>query len=146
MDKIIKCFRNNASLVLIHRTIQGKRFLWRGLDEMKSSVRAVIVEDGNLLFIKLADGLDEGQIHYYVLPGGEAKAIENMFDAIRRHCLNTLNLKVKVHDLLFMRDYKSYQQDGDESYFIRETEHIFLCHIVEKPDDFIHSWIVIKWV
>ena len=34
---------------------------------MKSSVRAVIVEDGKLLCIKLADCLDEGQSHYYVL-------------------------------------------------------------------------------
>lgn len=104
---------------------------------MKSSVRAVIVEEGKLLCIKLADCLDEGRNHYYLLPGGEVKTIENMFDALRRHCLDTLNLKVKVHDLLFVRDFTSYQQSGDESYLIREIEHIFLCHIVEKPDDFI---------
>ena len=42
---------------------------------MKSSVRAVIVEEGKLLCIKLADCLDEGRNHYYLLPGGEVKTI-----------------------------------------------------------------------
>ena len=50
-----------------------------------------------------------------------------MFDAIRRHCLDTLNLKIKVHDLLFVRDYKFYQQSGDESYLISgDRTYIFM--------------------
>lgn len=123
----------------------------RGLSLMRSSVRAVIVEDGKLLCVKLVDCLDEGQIYYYMLPGGEALTIENMLDAVKRHCLNKLNLKVKVHDLLFVRDYESHQYNGHESHLIHETEHIFLCHVVGKQNELIGphpdcNQIGVEWI
>ncbi len=101
---------------------------------MRSLVRAVIVEDGKLLCVKLVDCVDEGQFSYYMLPGGEALK-ESMFDATVRHCMDKLNLKVKVHDLLFVRDYETHRYDGYESHLVHETEHIFLCHVLEKQDE-----------
>ena len=101
---------------------------------MKHSVRAVIVEDGKLLCVKLVDCADDGQF-YYMLPGGEALKIENIFDATARHCLDKVNLKVKVHDLLFVRDYKTQHYNGHESQVVHETEHIFLCHVLQKRDE-----------
>lgn len=102
---------------------------------MRHSVRAVIVEDGKLLCVKLVDCADDGQFYYYMLPGGEALKIENIFDATVRHCLDKVNLKVKVHDLLFVRDYKTQHYNGHELQVVHETEHIFLCHVLQKRDE-----------
>lgn len=101
----------------------------------RTSVRAIIVEDGKLLCVKLVDCTNDGQFYYYMLPGGETLKIENMFDATVRHCLDKVNLKVKVHDLLFVRDYKTHYYDGEKSHLVHETEHIFLCHVLQKRDE-----------
>lgn len=104
-----------------------------GLHLMRSLVRAVIVEDGKLLCLKLSDGVDKEKF-YYMLPGGETLKIENIFDATIRHCLDKVNLNVKIHDLLFIRDYEIHHFDGYQLNQVREIEHIFLCHIIEKKD------------
>ena len=99
---------------------------------MRSSVRAVIVKEGKILCLKLVDCTDEGQVHYYMLPGGEKTQIENMFDAICRHCYEKINAKVKVHDLLFVRDFTEPYYDGNESQLTHAMEHIFLCHMDDE--------------
>ena len=100
---------------------------------MRSLVRAVIVEDGKLLCLRFSDDVDKDTF-YYMLPGGEALKVENIFDATVRHCLDKVNLNVRVHDLLFVRDYEAHRFDGYQSNQVREIEHIFLCHVIEKKD------------
>ena len=86
------------------------------------SVRAVIVKEGKLLCLKV---LDE-QVCYYMLPGGKIGHVEDMFDSIKRHCFEKVNANVKVHDLLFVRDYLSNYEACEHT-----IEHIFVCY----PED-----------
>ena len=81
---------------------------------MRSLVRAVIVEDGKLLCLRFSDDVDKDTF-YYMLPGGEALKVENIFDATVRHCLDKVNLNVRVHDLLFVRDYEAHHFNGYQS-------------------------------
>lgn len=117
---------------------------------MRSLVRAVIVEDGKLLCLRFSDDVDKDTF-YYMLPGGEALKVENIFDATVRHCLDKVNLNVRVHDLLFVRDYEAHRFDGYQSNHVREIEHIFLCHVIEKKDKLFdistdYSQVEVEWI
>jgi ADP-ribose pyrophosphatase YjhB (NUDIX family) len=90
---------------------------------MINSVRAVIVKEGKLLCLKIVDRQAQHPFCYYVLPGGKISHVENMFDSIKRHCFEKVNATVRVHDLLFVRDYLSNCGACEHS-----IEHIFLCH------------------
>ena len=87
---------------------------------MINSVRAVIVKEGKLLCLKIMDRQGEHPFFYYVLPGGKISHVENMFDSIKRHCFEKVNANVRVHDLLFVRDYLSNYETFEHS-----IEHIF---------------------
>lgn len=101
---------------------------------VNSSVRAVIVKEGKLLCLKV---LDE-QVCYYMLPGGKIGHVENMFDSIKRHCFEKINANVKVHDLLFVRDYLSNYEACEHT-----IEHIFVCHPEDETE--IQNGIYPAW-
>ena len=55
-----------------------------------TSAKAVIIKDGKILTIRKKDEFGE----YYVLPGGKQKKYENIMEALKRECMEEVNLEV----------------------------------------------------
>ena len=68
---------------------------------IRNSAKAIIIEDGRLLAIKLTD--EEG--FWYCLPGGGQEPGEPLEAALRRECLEEINCEIEICDLRFVRDY-----------------------------------------
>jgi len=95
---------------------------------IRNSAKAIIIEDGKLLAIKLVD--DEG--FWYCLPGGGQEPGEGLHDALRRECLEEVNAEIVIGDLRFVRDYigKNHEfayYDSD----VHALELMFICHLAE---------------
>ncbi|MFP4351434.1 MAG: NUDIX domain-containing protein [Puniceicoccaceae bacterium] len=93
---------------------------------IRHACRAVILRDGRLLSIKMCDrsGI------FYILPGGGQRHGETMREALRRECLEEINLEVSVGRLLYVREYigrnhsfSKYHRD------FHQVETVFSCSI-----------------
>lgn len=71
---------------------------------VRTSTKAVIIQNNALLVIL---GRGEFGDEYYYLPGGGQEKFETLKDALRRECLEEIDAKVSVGDLIFVRDYIS---------------------------------------
>ena len=71
---------------------------------IRNAVRALIVEDDKMLFIKKS--LPDAGI-YYVLPGGAQEPDETLEQSLQRECLEELGLKMIDRKLLCIREYIS---------------------------------------
>jgi 8-oxo-dGTP diphosphatase len=71
---------------------------------VRTSTKAVIIKGAALLVIL---GRGEAGDEYYYLPGGGQEKFETLEDALKRECLEEIDAKVIVGDLLFVRDYIS---------------------------------------
>lgn len=71
---------------------------------VRTSTKAIIIKDAALLVI-----LGRGELgdEYYYLPGGGQEKFETLEDALKRECLEEIDAKVIVGNLLFVRDYIS---------------------------------------
>jgi 8-oxo-dGTP diphosphatase len=71
---------------------------------VRTSTKAVIIQNNALLVI-----LGRGELgdEYYYLPGGGQDKFETLENALKRECLEEIDAKVIVGDLLFVRDYIS---------------------------------------
>jgi ADP-ribose pyrophosphatase YjhB (NUDIX family) len=67
---------------------------------IRNSAKAIIIEDGRLLAIKLTD--EDG--YWYSLPGGQEPG-EPLEAALRRECLEEINCEIEIGDLRFVRAY-----------------------------------------
>ncbi|MEW9110015.1 MAG: NUDIX domain-containing protein [Cytobacillus gottheilii] len=116
---------------------------------IRNSAKAIIVQDNALLAIKKRD--EAGG--YYILPGGGQELGENLHQALKRECVEEINAKVEIGDLLFIREYIG--KNHEHAHFDREiqqTEYMFLCRISEDskeigngivPDD---GQIGVEWL
>jgi 8-oxo-dGTP diphosphatase len=71
---------------------------------VRTSTKAIIIQNNALLVI-LGRG-ETGEAYYY-LPGGGQEKFETLEDALKRECLEEIDAKVVVGNLLFVRDYIS---------------------------------------
>jgi 8-oxo-dGTP diphosphatase len=71
---------------------------------VRTSTKAVIIKDHALLVIV---GKSEADDEYYYLLGGGQVKFETLEDALKRECIEEIDTKVIVGDLLFVRDYIS---------------------------------------
>ena len=95
---------------------------------IRNSAKAIIIEDGRLLAIKLTD--EEG--YWYCLPGGGQEPGEPLEDALRRECREEISSEIEIDGLRFVRDYigKNHEfahKDSDE----HNIDLIFMCRLVE---------------
>ncbi len=69
---------------------------------VRTSTKAIIIENKALLVI-----VGKGEIgeEYYYLPGGGQDKFETLEDCLKRECLEEIDAKVIVGDILFVRDY-----------------------------------------
>jgi 8-oxo-dGTP diphosphatase len=71
---------------------------------VRISTKAIIIKDNALLVIVGRGATGE---QYYYLPGGGQEKFETLKDALKRECLEEIDARVVVGDILFVRDYIS---------------------------------------
>lgn len=95
-------------------------------EHVRNSVKAVIITDGKILLLQKRDG----NSLYTVLPGGGQKAGEPLPEALRRECLEEINARVRVGELLFVRDYISGNHEfAESSAHAHQVEFLFACQL-----------------
>jgi 8-oxo-dGTP pyrophosphatase MutT (NUDIX family) len=94
---------------------------------VRNSAKAVIVEDGRLLALKMND---EAGV-YYILPGGGQDPGEILTEAVRRECREEVGADVRVGELIWLREYIGRNHEfpeHDEDF--HQVEFMFACTLV----------------
>ena len=97
---------------------------------VRTSTKAVIIENNALLVIVGKNVTGE---EYYYLPGGGQEKFETLEDALKRECLEEIDVKVVVRDLLFVRDFiaKNHKFTTSDPDF-HQIDFFFECSL--EPD------------
>ena len=66
--------------------------------QIRTSAKAVIIQNGKLLAIKLNDGKEE----WYILPGGGQDSEEMLPQTVEREVREEAGIEIKCRDLLFV--------------------------------------------
>ena len=91
------------------------------------SIKAIIIKEGKLLTIikKIDDSI------FRILPGGGHEFGETIGQTVVRECEEETGLQVKVHDLLFVRDYIGKNHEfADKDKDMQQTELFFRCEVI----------------
>lgn len=92
-----------------------------------TSAKAVIIKDGKILTIRKKDEFGE----YYVLPGGKQKKYENIMEALKRECMEEVNLEVIPEKILFLREYIGKNHEYKESDYKKHKMEMFIsCKVI----------------
>ncbi len=98
---------------------------------IRNGAKAIIIEDGKLLAIKLADGRG----YWYALPGGGQEPGEALTEALRRECMEEIGAEIVICDLRFVRDYignnHEFAFSDSETHAV---EMMFLCRLAKGAD------------
>ncbi|MDF1584408.1 MAG: NUDIX domain-containing protein [Methyloprofundus sp.] len=106
------------------------------MDQLQSgiriTVRAVIIQAGNILLIK-KDSPEDGI--RYTLPGGALDAGETLHQAVIRECIEEINTPVVAHDVLHIADLFIPKLEP-QPYIRHQLEVLIACQV---PNDYIPS-------
>jgi len=87
------------------------------MQDIPISFRAVIIQDGKVLTLRREF---DDQKTIWVFPGGHIdKSDDNEKEALKRECLEEVNLQIEVKDKIFEQNYKN------------TINHFFLCAVIE---------------
>ena len=89
--------------------------------KIRTSAKAVIIQNGKLLAIKLNDGKEE----WYILPGGGQDAEEMLPQTVEREVKEEAGIVVKCKDLLFVIE-------GVHGESFHRIDLVFLCDYLGK--------------
>ncbi|WP_017690979.1 NUDIX domain-containing protein [Paenibacillus sp. PAMC 26794] len=116
---------------------------------IRNSAKAVIVQSGRLLVIRLEDQYGTA----YVFPGGGQEKGEELKDAVARECLEEIGQPVNVGELLHIREYIGKNHEFAEwDADIHQVEFYFACSLIDSeatvfegsnPDD--HQ-VAVEWI
>lgn len=116
---------------------------------IRNSAKAVIVQDGRLLVIRLEDQYGDA----YVFPGGGQEKGEELKDAVARECLEEIGQAVDVGELLHIREYIGKNHEFAEwDADVHQVEFYFECRMIDpkatifegsNPDD--HQ-VAVEWI
>ncbi|WP_127539146.1 NUDIX domain-containing protein [Paenibacillus illinoisensis] len=116
---------------------------------IRNSAKAVIVQNGRLLVIRLEDQYGTA----YVFPGGGQEKGEELKDAVARECLEEIGQAVNVGELLHIREYIGKNHEFAEwDADIHQVEFYFECSLKDtdatvfegsNPDD--HQ-VAVEWI
>lgn len=81
------------------------------MSDIRLSVKAIIVEGGQLLALKCRDA--EGD--WFMLPGGGQGFGETVHEALERECREEAGCQVRIGPLRFVRDYIAKNHEFAES-------------------------------
>ena len=84
--------------------------------QIRTSAKAVIIQNGKLLAIKLNDGKAE----WYILPGGGQECEETLPQTVEREVREETGIKIKCKDLLFVIE-------GVHGESFHRMDLVFLC-------------------
>jgi len=100
------------------------------IDRIRNAARAVIIEDGHLLVVTMAD--ERGP--YAILPGGGQRPGETLPESLRRECLEELGCEVAVGELLYVREYLGHRHEFSRRHRnFHQLEAVFACRLVSRP-------------
>lgn len=92
--------------------------------QIRTSAKAVIIQDGKLFAIKLNDGKEE----WYILPGGGQETEETLPQTVEREVKEEAGIDVKCKDLLFVIE-------GVHGESFHRIDLVFLCDYLGKAKD-----------
>ncbi|WP_160678846.1 NUDIX domain-containing protein [Clostridium sp. C8-1-8] len=98
------------------------------MNKIRNSVKALIIENNKVLFIKLED--KEG--YWYLLPGGGQEPGETFIDTLKRECREELgeSAKIQIYDLALIREYIGKNHEFAEyDKDLHQVEFMFRCNI-----------------
>jgi 8-oxo-dGTP pyrophosphatase MutT (NUDIX family) len=91
---------------------------------IRNSAKAIIIEQGKLLAIQNRDAAGD----WYILPGGGQHPGETLVEALKRECLEEVNVAVVVGDLCLVREYiGSHHEFAEHDAAVHEIEFMFNC-------------------
>lgn len=96
---------------------------------IRNSAKAVIVQDGRLLVIRVEDQYGTA----YIFPGGGQEKYEELRDTVLRECLEEIGQAVTVGDLMHIREYigKNHEfAEWDADY--HQVEFYFACSLIDQ--------------
>lgn len=97
--------------------------------QIRTSAKAVIIQNGKLLAIKVNDGKEE----WYILPGGGQDCEEMLPQTVEREVKEEAGIEVKCKDLLFVIE-------GVHGESFHRMDLVFLCdYLREAPDAILHE-------
>ncbi|MDE7183691.1 MAG: NUDIX domain-containing protein [Lachnospiraceae bacterium] len=89
--------------------------------QIRTSAKAVIIQNGKLLTIKLNDGKEE----WYILPGGGQDSEELLPQTVEREVREETGIEVKCKELLFVIE-------GAHGECFHRIDLVFLCDFLGK--------------
>ena len=92
--------------------------------QIRTSAKAVIVQNGKLLAIKLNDGKEE----WYILPGGGQDDEEILPQTVEREVREETGIEVKCGELLFVIE-------GVHGEDFHRVDLVFLCDYIGEADN-----------
>lgn len=96
---------------------------------LRNSAKAVIIQGDKILLLQKQH---PGNPAFTVFPGGGQEAGETLPEALARECLEEIGAKVRVGDLLFVREYRSWMHEfHNPDRMWHQVEFFFLCELLE---------------
>lgn len=109
---------------------------------VRNAAKALIIEDGKMLAVKISDGKEE----WYIMPGGGQDVEELLPEAACREVAEEMGLQVAVKDLVFVIE-------GLHGEKFHRVDLVFLCEYKGKIENAIlqndtnqvgYAWLDIK--
>jgi len=96
---------------------------------IRNAARALILQGNNILLLR-KDGYEQGE--RFALPGGGQDLGETLEQALQRECLEEINTRVEIRDLVYVADtFKP--REGDPPGTRHLVEFLFACTV---PGDY----------
>jgi ADP-ribose pyrophosphatase YjhB (NUDIX family) len=96
---------------------------------IRNAARALILQDNNILLLR-KDGYEQGE--RYALPGGGQDLGETLEQALTRECMEEIDTRVEIRDLVYVADYFKPRDTSPKS-MRHLVEFLFVCAV---PGDY----------
>jgi len=118
--------------------------------KLRNSVKAIIIDEGQMLFVKKQD--PETGEEYYLLPGGGQSAGETFVQTVKRECREELGADVDAGELVLVREYisKNHEHAYKDSE-AHQVEYMFRCKLkspamISEATELDPDQIGLEWI